>query len=47
MEKLISIKLDWLQKEGIDYEDTFAPLAKLNTIRLMIALGKKHNWEMC
>ena len=31
------------QKEGIDYEDTFASLAKLNTIRVMIALSTKHN----
>ena len=27
------------QKEGIDYEDTFALVAKLNTIRIMIALA--------
>ena len=24
------------QKEGIDYEDTFAPVAKINIIRIMI-----------
>jgi hypothetical protein len=30
------------QKEGIDYVDTFAPVAKLNTIILMIALATKH-----
>jgi hypothetical protein len=34
------------QKEGIDYEDTFAPVAKLNTIRLMIALATKHSWKL-
>jgi hypothetical protein len=34
------------QKEGIDYEDTFAPVAKMNTIRLMIALATKHNWDL-
>jgi hypothetical protein len=33
------------QKEGIDYEDTFAPVAKMNTIRLMIALATKNNWQ--
>lgn len=34
----------YAQKEGIDYEDTFAPVAKLNTIRLLIALATKHNY---
>jgi hypothetical protein len=31
------------QKEGIDYEDTFAPIAKINIIILMIALATKHS----
>lgn len=31
------------QKEGIYYEYIFAPIAKLNTIRVMIALTTKHN----
>jgi hypothetical protein len=34
------------QKEGIYYEDTFAPIAKLNTIRLSISLSTKHNWKI-
>jgi hypothetical protein len=34
------------QKEGIDYEDTFAPVAKMNTIRLMITLATKNNWQL-
>eukprot|EP00253_Pinus_taeda_P002861 PITA_02861 len=34
------------QNEGIDYEDTFAPVAKLNTIRIMITLATKYNWKM-
>ena len=36
----------YAQQEGIDYEDTFAPVAKLNTIRLLIALATKHNWNI-
>eukprot|EP00253_Pinus_taeda_P026206 PITA_26206 len=34
------------QKEGIDFDDTFAPVAKLNTIRMLIALATKYNWEL-
>jgi len=33
----------YAQKEGIDYEDTFVPIAKLNTIRIMIALDTQQN----
>ena len=34
------------QKEGIDYEDTFAHVTKLNTIKVMIALATQHNWKI-
>jgi hypothetical protein len=31
------------QKEGIDYFDTYAPVARITTIRLLIALAAIHN----
>jgi hypothetical protein len=37
---------EYSQKEGINYEDTFAPVAKLNTIRVLIALATKHSWKL-
>ena len=34
------------QKEGIDYQETFAPVAKMITIRVVIALAAQFRWEL-
>jgi hypothetical protein len=34
------------QKEGIDYEETFAPIAKYTSIRTSIALAAKMKWKL-
>ncbi len=34
------------QIEGINYEETFAPAAKLVTIRIIISLATSLNWPM-
>ena len=44
--KAILVAKGYSQKEGIDCEDTFSPVAKLNTIKTMIALATKYNWKM-
>lgn len=32
----------YLKKNGIEYEETFAHVSKLNTIRMLIAVATKH-----
>jgi hypothetical protein len=34
------------QKYGIDYEEVFAPVARLDAVRLLIALAAHHNWKI-
>lgn len=34
------------QKAGIDYSEVFAPVARLETIRLFISLAAQHNWKI-
>jgi hypothetical protein len=34
------------QKEGIDYEETFAPVARYTSIRTIIALAAKMKWKL-
>ena len=36
----------YTHKYGIDYENTFAPVAKMNTIRVLISLTANLNWPL-
>jgi len=32
------------QQVGVDFDETFAPVAKLESLRMMLALGAVHDW---
>lgn len=36
----------YVQRYGIDYEEVFAPVARIETIRLLINLAATHGWEI-
>jgi hypothetical protein len=36
----------YCQTYGVDYDETFAPVAKMNTIRTIISIAANHNWKL-
>lgn len=36
----------FVQKKGIDFEEVFAPVTRLETVRLLLALAAKNGWEV-
>jgi hypothetical protein len=36
----------FMEKFGIDYDEVFAPVAKFNSIRMLIAAAAKKNWKL-
>ena len=36
----------YTQTYGINYQETFAPIAKMNTVRVLLSLAAKYNWDL-
>ena len=36
----------YTQTYGVDYTETFAPVAKLNTVRVLLSLAANHDWPL-
>lgn len=36
----------YVQKKGIDFEEVFAPVTRLDTVRLILALAANRGWEV-
>lgn len=36
----------YVQKYGVDYEEVFAPVTRMETVRLLLALAAKNEWEV-
>jgi hypothetical protein len=35
-----------VQKEGVDFSEVFAPVARLKSVRLLLAIAAHHSWEV-
>ncbi|RVW17568.1 Retrovirus-related Pol polyprotein from transposon RE1 [Vitis vinifera] len=36
----------YTQTYGVDYQETFAPVAKMNTVRILLSLVAHYNWQL-
>ena len=36
----------YAQTYGVDFFDTFSPVAKMTSVRLFISLAATHNWDL-
>ena len=40
------VKKGYVQREGVDFEELFAPVARLESVRLILAVAAHRGWEV-
>ena len=36
----------YAQRQGVDYDEVFAPVARMEALRLLLALAAQNGWEV-
>jgi hypothetical protein len=37
---------EYVQRQGVDFEEVFAPVARMETVRMLLALAAHHGWPV-
>ena len=41
------VEKGYRQRQGIDYDETFSPVAMLKSIRILLTIATHHDYEIC
>jgi hypothetical protein len=36
----------YAQREGVDFDEVFAPVARIETVRMLIAIAAQRGWQV-
>jgi Reverse transcriptase (RNA-dependent DNA polymerase) len=45
--KVRLVAKDYTQEQGLDYFDTYSPVVKLTTIRVVLTIALSNGWSLC